>query len=329
MENAAIDSLVMNGNNMQAGGDVASRLLASNFDVNALRTNDVLRRDEWIDFDSTVVEVTRERLGAVADLINAGLRYDIPNGLGTTRLEWERSSDITDAEISMAGVTSGQRDRQEFNLASIPLPIFHKDFRINIRALESSRKLGLPMDKTLPAMATRKVAEITEATLFSGATIAGTNGTIYGYMNAPNRNTGSVTASWATATGAQIVTDTLAMISAAVADNMFGPYTIYVSYAAYVHMGEDHKLESDKTILDRVMAIPAIAAVKPSTQVTGTNVLMVQMTSDVVDMVIGQQPTTVQWATEGGFIKHFKVLSIMVPRIKDDYDGRSGIVHYS
>ena len=53
------------------------------------------------------------------------------------------------------------------------------------------------------------------------------------------------------------------------------------------------------------------------------------MTSDVVDMVVAQQPTTVQWETDGGFKLNFKVMAVMIPRIKADADGRSGIVHLS
>src|SRR5213075_3029131 len=106
----------------------------------------------------------------------------------------------------------------------------------------------------------------------------GTNGTVYGYTNYTNRNTGSVSANWATtATGAQFVADLLAMIGKAQADHMYGPYLLYVPGPVLVRMGDDYKTNSDRTILERMLAIPGIEAILPSDDLTGTNVLLIQM----------------------------------------------------
>lgn len=323
------DILSGGANGLTAQGGVASVLLANGMNVNALRTNDVLRKDEWVNYDNTVVEIARERLIGVADLLNAGLRYDLPNALGTTKLEWEQISDMTAADINMSGVTPGRGDRQTFDLESLPVPIIHKDFSINIRTLTASRTTGQSLDTTQAAMAARLVSEKTEDLLFNGATIIGTNNAIYGYLTAPNRNTGSVTANWATATGEQIVSDVLSMIDDAVADNMYGPFMLYVPVDVHVHLGDDYKANSDKTIMQRLKEIPGIMDVKPSSRFGGQNIVLVQMTSDVVDMVVGMQPTPIQWDSNGGMTTNFKVMSIMVPRIKDDLNGQSGIVHYS
>ena len=67
-----------------------------------------------------------------------------------------------------------------------------------------------------------------------------------------------------------------------------------------------------------------IEDVKPADKLADSNVLLVQMTKSNVDMVIGMQPTTVQWETQGGMMMMFKVMSIMVPRIKLDHGNRSG-----
>jgi len=56
---------------------------------------------------------------------------------------------------------------------------------------------------------------------------------------------------------------------------------------------------------------------------------MLQMTSDVAEMVDGIQPTTVQWETHAGFVVHFKILTIMVPRLRNDQTNQSGIAHFS
>jgi uncharacterized linocin/CFP29 family protein len=345
------DAVIPNGQGgFSSHGSVAQRLLSSGFNVNALRPaipdnaqmgvdgvfyhngmrqNATLRRLEWQLYDTAVIEVARRQLVGIGDLISRGLTYNVPDALGVTQVTWERIGTMTGAELSMSGLSQTPNDRVEFDQLTLPLPIMHKDFNINIRQLHSSRRMGTPVDVTQAELSSRIVTEANETLLFAGTTLLGTNNTIYGYVTAPNRSTGSVTASWTTATGTQILTDILAMIGAAKAKNMFGPYMIYVPSAVFTAMGADFKANSDRTILERILAIPGIAAIKETKDLTSSNIIMVQMTRDVVDLVLGMQPTTVQWEEKGGFVTCFKVMSIMVPRMKSDYVSQSGIVHYS
>jgi uncharacterized linocin/CFP29 family protein len=324
------DSLGRAGpNGSLSASPIAQKLLAANFNANALRTQATLRIREWIQYDTAVIDIARRQLVGIQDLVAAGLTYPIQDALGITRIEWEKISTMTPAEISMSGLTQTQNDRQEFGVDSVPLPIFHKDFKINVRQLHAGRRLGTPIDTTQAQLASRLVTERMETVLFAGATVLGSNTPLYGYTTALNRNTGSVTASWTTATGSQIVTDVLAMINAATADNMYGPYMLYVPSAVYVAMGADFKANGDRTIMERVLAIPGIKGIKQTKDLTASNVLLVQMSADVVDIVDGMQPTTLEWETAGGFEVNFKVMAIMVPRMKSDYVAQSGIVHYS
>ena len=323
------DSVTSLASGLKGAGSVAARLLASNFNVNALRTLGTLKKDEWIHYDSAVVEVARERLIGVSDLVSRGMTYPLNNALGSTRVEWERMSDMDPAAISMSGISESQNDRITFDLQGMPVPIVHKDFNINIRALMASRNSGQPLDTTQVRLATRKVAETIEGMLFSGATVLGSNNPIYGYTTAVNRNTGALAASWQTATGAQIIGDVLDMIEAANADNMYGPYVIYVNNLAFINLSNDYKLESDKTILQRIKEIPGIADVRPTNYLPIKQVIMVQMTSDVVDMIDGMSPTLVEWESHGGMVMHFKVMAIMLPRIRTDILNQSGLMHFT
>lgn len=325
-----IDSLVpQHGGGVQGMGVLAQAILSNRFNVNMLRTNATLRKDEWERLDTKLLEVARQRLNGVSDLMAAGLTYPLQNALGVTRVEWETISDMTPAEINMSGLSESEYDRVNFELTGIPIPIIHKDFWINARALAASRTLGQPLDTTQVALAGRVVSERLEQLLFNGGFSAGSQGTIYGYLNEPNRNTGSVTASWATTTGANIIADLLEMIGLAHGDHMYGPYSLYVPAAAYINFGDDYKSESDRTIIERLLMVPGVSGAKASDTMSGTDVLMIQMTSDVVDIIDGIQPTVVQWETKGGMQMNFKVMTIMVPRMKADQASQSGIVHYS
>ncbi len=328
------DAIIVRDGQVTAHGSVAQRLLQSNFSVNSLRTNAVLRKEEWLLFDTAVIEVARQRLRLVGDLLTAGLRFDVSNPLGTTIIEWEKVSDMTAADVSMSGVTPGERDRPVFNLDSVPLPIIHKDFSINIRALEASRRIGETLDVTAARLATRLVSEKIEDILVNGFTLTVGTATIFGYTTAPNRNTGSLPLDWAdgATTGELILTDVISMINAAIADNMYGPYVLYVPKTYFVKMGEDFKTNSDRTIMERILALPDISALRPSDNLgdgASGEVLLVQMTSDVVDMVNGMQPTPLQWEGEGGMIVNFKIMALMVPRMKSDNATQSGIMHFS
>jgi len=338
--NASVDTLQGGGGRTFVSGTVGQRLLASNFDLNVLRPcaeagadglsiNGTLLRDEWIAFDNTVQQVARERLPVVADFIARGLTMQLPNAMGTMSLEWQRvKDDLLDAEVTMTGLTEATKDRQEFDTVTMPIPIFHKEFYYNLRHLQAARRNGRMVDVSHAEVATRKIAELIENTMFNGLTIGGQP--IYGLLTEPFRNTGSVTASWATATGEQILSDVLRMIEdLSVGNNMEGPYTLYVPREIDVHLEEDYKSNSDMTIRQRIMQLGQIQAIMGTGRLSGTNVLLVQTTSDVVQVIDGIQPTMVEWESHAGFQHNFKIFAIMLPRVRSNGWGQSGIVHYS
>jgi len=333
---AGVDFLTLGeGGGFNGHGDVAQRLLQGGLRLQSLRTNDVLRKEEWKMFDQAVVQVARDRLIGVGDLLSRGLRMPVGNALGTTQIEWETVSHMEGADVSMSGVTEGERDRVVYSLKSLPLPIIHKEFSVNIRALEASRKLGQTLDTTMAEQASRLVGEKIEDILFNGHTITVSGQNIPGYTTHTNRNTGSLISNWADSvntTGEEIVQDVLQMIADAVADKMFGPYMLYVPVDYFTRLADDYKANSDRTILERIKAIPGIIDVKASASLSGGasgECLLVQMTKDVVDIVDGFGPTMVQWDTHGGMQIRFKVMAIMIPRIKATANSQSGIVHHS
>lgn len=313
-------------------GNAATRLLNGEMNVNSLRTNATLRKDEWKHYDKAVIEAAQERLTGVADLYSRGLIYRIPNGLGTTVLEYEDVSDMEAAEMNMAGITRGAKDRIEFDINYLPLPIIHKDFSINIRVLNASRTTGAPLDTTMAALAARKVADYQEQILFIGTgatayTFGG--GAIYGYMTAAARNTGTIGTTWSSDSGSSIIDDVLAMKQASIDDRHYGPWIMYIPTAYETTFDDDYTTGYPKSIRSRVLEVDGLQAIKVSDKLTATNVIMVQMTPDVVRMVEGLALTTVEWQTEGNMIFHFKVMTISVPQVRADQADRSGIQHWS
>ena len=330
-------------------GNAGSRLLAASMDAGVLRPwqgkdghyyanirgsvrrvdNATLRRDEWIDIDNAVLKAAQTRLIGVADLVNAGLTYEVSNGLGKTVLEYQDQSDISAAEVTMDAETRTTRDRPEWDTNYLPLPVTHKDFQFSIRALEASRTRGEPLDMTMAELAGRKVAEKVESILFTGlSAYTHGGGTIRGYLDQPNRNTVSLTANWDD-TVSNVLTDVLGMKQASIDARYYGPWQIYIPTNFETAIDDDFKTNSDRSVRERILAVSGISGVKVADSLTADNVLMIQMTSDVVRMVIGLSIMTVEWDSNGGLTKNFKVMAIMVPQIRNDQDGRCGVVHAS
>lgn len=298
-----------------------------------LRTLDTLRKDEWKAFDETLVEEGAIRLAGVADLINAGLVVNVTNGLGKTVFEYEKVTDMNPAEVSLDGNVRTMNDRQEYDLASIPLPIIHKDFHINLRTLMASRERGDALDTTQVRTAGRLVAEKQEDLLFNGFTKGAFMGlSLYGYTTHPNRNSGGFGAGvWSASgrTGAEILTDLHTMITALKDDRFYGPYWLYVPGNTETKLDEDYKSESDLTIRERLLRTESLQAIRVVDTLADDNVILVQATQDVVSMVNGEPLQTIQWDINGGFRVNFKAFTISVPLIKADAQGRSGVYHMS
>jgi hypothetical protein len=285
----------------------------------ALRTLDTLRKDEWKAFDEALVTEGLIRLRGVADLISAGLTIPVSNAMGKTLVEWEKVKDMNAAITSLSGIDRSEDDRLDFELDSIPLPITHKDFNLNLRTLSASRERGEALDTMQASMAGRLVAEQLEYMLFNGGPTFGGKA-IYGLLNHPDRNIVDFDSNelWTDAgkDGAGILKDVLTMIKAAENDRFYGPYRLYIPAAYSTPLDEDFKANSDLTIRQRLLQIDRLQAVVTADQLPVNNVALFQASRDVAAVVDGESLQSVQWDVEGGFQIKFKAFAIQVPLIR-------------
>jgi uncharacterized linocin/CFP29 family protein len=352
-----MSDFILNG---QGNGNVAATLMNANFDAGALRpwrgrdgqsyitvnsgrfddngspvfnnlvTNapTALRKDDWVQLDTAVIKAAKPRLNAIADLRAAGLVYNIPNGLGKTVLEYEAQSNAGAATISMDGLRQSDGSRPLFDLRTLPLPIIHQDFSYSARQVIASRNGGSPLDTTSAELAARNVAEEAEKLLLGASdTYTFGGGTVYGYRNYTYRETKSLTTP---GTNATTVTEVLDMRKKSMDNNYYGPWMLYYSPGWSAYMDTDYSTaKGDNTLRERLKKIEGIIDVKQADYLTDTSMILVQMTSDVVRLVMGMDITTVQWESQGGMQLNFKVMAIMVPQLRHDYNTASGIVHGS
>src|SRR5690242_7630555 len=101
---------ILEGDDLIMSPAVFAQMVANGeLDLSKLRTNSILRRDEWLSFDQVLLEVARDNLVGIADLQGLGLTRNL-GGLGVIIDLWESISDMDDAQVSMDGVTRDEED---------------------------------------------------------------------------------------------------------------------------------------------------------------------------------------------------------------------------
>ena len=110
----------------------------------------------------------------------------------------------------------------------------------------------------------------------------------------------------------------------------YGPWKLYIPVGYETVLDTDYDTTTPgTTIRERIMKIAGITGITVIDTLTAHNVLLVQMTPDVVRLVRGMGLQNVEWKSEGNFITNYKVMTIQVPQIRSDQEGNSGVVHMS
>lgn len=301
-----------------------------------------LRKDEWIELDNVIIRAARARLRAWSDLASAN-SFGGFDGMSRTILEHETMSDPGEALVDMDGLTEGRADSPKFQLEGLPLPITHADFWFSSRRLSISRNTGTPLDTVMGEAAGRRIAETIERTVI-GVTTGLTYGraadygrapTVYGYRNFPDRITKTDLTAPTGSNPEVTVAEVLEMRELAYAANYFGPFMLYHSTDWDQYLDNDYARlggnNASMTLRDRLKKIDGISDVRRLDFLPGASypfeMILVQMTSDVARAVSGMDITTIQWDAVGGMRKNFKVMAIMVPQLRADFNGNTGIVH--
>ncbi len=151
---------------------------------------------------------------------------------------------------------------------------------------------------------------------------------IYGYMNYPSRITYTITLPTAGGWIPQnTVDDVLAMKTASQQAFHFGPWMLYAGLLWDRYLDDDYKpTYNDMTLRQRLREIDGILDVRTVDYIPDYSLILVQQTTDVVRMIIGMDITTVQWESHGGMQMNFKIMCVMVPQLRNDFLGNTGLV---
>lgn len=282
--------------------------------------------------DQAVVSVGLQRMAVVAEVMAAGLIYNLPNWLSVLELYWQKISRQGTVRRTMLPNARGENSLPDRTPAHLPIFCTVEDFDLNIRLLAASRRAGAALDTTGIENAVLNENEAFEDQAINGANIQSGGYTAPGLLNAPNVNSQAYSGgeAWTATghTGEVIQGDLFNMIGKLQTKKRFGPYTLFVPTTYGLKLQNDFKANSDLTIQQRLeenqfggRGIKVVTADFLPTDQT----ILVNMSKDVLDVVMGQAPTSVSWQSGDGWQYNFAILGCIILRVKDDYDGNSGI----
>lgn len=293
-----------------------------------MRANGTLSHEAYIKWDEKIVQVAQSRLTFIDDL-NAANLVDTSFNLGDITSNYEKISEMTAANVNMKGITSGERDILTFTEASVPIPLIYKNFQLDKRSmLAAADRPGRQLSTTHVAAATRVVAESINDSFWNGfGNIKVAGAEVFGLTNFPQRNTKTITNAWGG--GSETPTeDVLDMIQILLDANFYGPFNLYVSKDNWTFLKRDYSdLKGDRTHMERLQAITDIANIKLGEGLDDGELVLVQMTEDVLDLVVAQDFTSFEQPQVNSFQHDFTVMTAMALRVKSDQNGNCGVVH--
>jgi hypothetical protein len=304
-----------------------------------------MRLRDWINMDRAVVRATRQRLTLVTTLETA-VGFGGFDAMAKLTHEYEAMSDPGEAVVDMDGLTDGRNDSPQFVLRSVPLPITHSDFFFSQRRLAVSENSDTPLDTTMAEAGARRCAEMVERTAIGTVTGVrygtqttgyGThqgNSQVYGLTNFPYRVV-KIDLNAPTGSNPEAVKqDVIEMRETMYSNGFFGPFALFYSTGYDAYFDDDYfrsgatSSSPAATLRDRIMKINGIQSIQRLDYLTsGSQLIMVQLTPDVVQYVNGLDFVTMQWPTKGGLMQNFKILCIKVPVFKAPSNTVAGVIH--
>lgn len=291
--------------------------------------NSRLDSREWTLLNTQVATMQRTILIGINNLRQYGLVQNI-GSIGVMQVDKRIQSERRAADVTMSTRTVVNNDRVDRNTLSVPLPIISTAYQIDERELASSRQLMLPLDTAEATESARAVSETLEGILFNGTTAVTLNGNaVKGYNNATgalSTSTSSLsTGAWSTADNAY---NTIKALLAQMELRKFrGPFVLYLHSTDYFNLLIMRASASDTTQMDLIKRLPGIAAIEKvdAGNATAGTAVMVQMTSDVVQLQETMPIQNREWRSDDMSTFYAKVMCMAIPFVQYNYNLQTGI----
>jgi uncharacterized linocin/CFP29 family protein len=312
------------GNPILVNGKPTRRNMVANADS-------LFRREDWLLIDRDVRLAERSVL-RVWNYFAGRVPFNIPNGFAKIAIQHAIADGRADAILSMSPIRRSERARPFLRTVQIPLPVAHSDFSFDSREIAASRDSGLPLDTVQASQCAREVSELTEKLILGKLpTYDYAGGQIYGLCNFPDRFTATFTHPAASGWNPGVfINEVLAALQTLRSYFFYGPYVVLHGIGWLPYFQGDYTTAyayAGQTMEKRLLSISKIEEVIDTDFLDPMELLIVQVTPNVIQAMTGMETTTVQWTEAGGFEENGKVMCIKIPRIREDARGVTGYVH--
>jgi len=245
---------------------------------------------EWYEQIRSDIVVTARRQNVARKLIRV---RNLSGGLGVQQYSFDTLVEMSDAVLTWTYSPESATDAVNFTRSEVKVPVLHKEFEINRRDLEASRKFGNPLNTTMAGAAAYKVTNLENELVLLGWASDGGSYDINGLYNAANNSV--IGSDFGTAGNA--VTTIASAISAMMADDIYPPYNLVLNPTQYAQLtgnllsgGKDEEEKVRRMIQGDIVVTPF--------QTDGTGMLLADANAGFFELVVAQDMTVETEITE-------------------------------
>lgn len=288
-------------------------------------------RDAWAVYDQDLITLQRAQLGVFNDL--ASLQRNVP--IGKVLHYFSKVTDSGEVNSSIDGRSRAKADAPVIDYEGTPVPIYDTTFTFGWRDVEAARQDGgwQYLDAATRDNGNRRIIEKMEDLIVNGDSkynVAGSQ--IFGLRTAPGRATGNFgNFDLVTATGAEWVSAITKVLLGLQAKNYYGGATLYVNYGDWFAASVNDYVTAapQNTILSRLMAIPGVVAIVPSTAVPVNEILAVVKERRVLEILTAMPVTTMPIERKNFTDEYsFQIMTAVAPQFKRDASGNAGYAQF-
>lgn len=300
-----------------------------------IRALSPLPEDAGREIDDAIGRVGRQRLPFVSALIDAGLVKPMPNWLQILRLAFDNVNDVGAAKQTMEFDVQYDRALQDIKRQGIPIYGTWEAFSFGSRFLSVAEGANYPVETNRAEQATRNVNYTIEYQGINGLPFNIDGETAPGILTSPAITYDYVgNKSLLVQTGEELKTTVLGMVDKAIAKNRFGPFAWVIGTGPSNRLNDDYKTGSNTATTTIRQRLSEMTYEQRPLQIVTADLMpaeytaLIQMTSDVIDVVVGQGPQNYSWETNNGPFSSVEsmVLACEIVRVHQDYNGDTGIV---
>lgn len=288
-------------------------------------------RDAWATYDNDLQTLQRAQLGVFSDL--SSLQRSVP--IGKSIHLFSKVTDSGEVNSSMDGRSRAKADAPVIDYEGTPVPIYDTTFTFGWRDVEAARLDGgwQYLDAATRDNANRKIVEKMEDLVVNGDAkwVVGGN-SVYGLRTAPGRATGNFgNVDLVTATGAQWVEAIKRVLLGLQAKNYYGGVTVYLNYGDWFAASVNDYVTAapQNTILARLMMIPGLVSIVPSTAVPVNEILAVVKERRVLEILTAMPVTTMPIERKNFTDEYsYQVMTAVAPQFRRDANGNAGYAQF-